>query len=197
MKDKLKELSLEPEMIDKIETILKEHVTNAYIPKNRFDEVVEQKNKFQADIAARDAQLEALKTSTGDIDKLKKQIETLQADNQKAQDEYNAKIKAMRRDDFINTKLREAGLLDDKYIPGIKAYLSVDKLDIDNVSSVEAFDAELATAKSIASSWFKTNEPPSKEIGGLKLSDPKNKVDPSIDSLPKDSYEYILAKFTN
>lgn len=197
MRDKLKELFQDQETIDKVETILKDEIKDKYIPKSRFDEVNEQKKKFEADVAERDTQLETLKNATGDMDKLKKQIEALQADNQKAKDEYNANLKAMRREDFVKTTLMEAGLLDAKYIPGVSAYLPISDLDIDNVTSVETFKTKIADVKTIASAWFKSDEPPTKEIGGLKLNDPNNKVPAGTKVLEKDSYEYFLSQVTN
>lgn len=194
MRDKLKELFQDQETIDKVEAILKDEIKDKYIPKTRFDEVNEQKKKFEADVAERDSQLEALKNSTGDMDKLKKQIEALQADNQKAKAEYDAKLKAMRREDFVKTTLMEAGLLDTKYIPGVSAYLPISDLDVDSVTSVESFKTKIGEVKTIASSWFKSDEPPSKELGGLKINDPNNKVPAGTKVVDKDSYEYFLSQ---
>ena len=197
MREKLKELSIDDVTIDKVEAILKEELKDKYIPKSRFDELNEAKKKAEADVADRDAQLEELKSATGNEDKLKKRIEELQAENQRAQDEYNANLKAMRRDDFVKAALREAGLLDDKYIPGVSAYLKIDELDIDNVASVESFKTQLADAKTITSSWFKPDVPPTKEINGFKLDDPDNKIPPGAEPVDKDSYDYYLKQYTN
>ena len=194
MKTKLKELFDDQEMIDKVETILKDEIKDKYIPKTRFDELNEQKKKFEELVAERDSQLETLKSATGNEDKLKKQIEDLQAANQKAKEEYDASIKAMKRDDYVKTALIEAGLLDTKYIPGVSAYLPISDLDPDNVGSVDAFKGKLAEVKTIAPAWFKSDVPPTKEIGGLKINDPINKVPPGDESADKDSYEYILAQ---
>lgn len=196
MRDKLKELSLTEEQMDKIDAILKDEIKDKYVPLARFNSLNDQKKKLEGDIAAYDAQLETLKTSSGDVDKLKKQIETLQADNRKAKEEYDASLKAIRRDDFVKTTLMEAGLLDAKYIPGVSAYLPISELDIDNVTSVNAFKAKLAEAKTITASWFKSDEPPTKEIGGLKINDPTTKVPAGKESLDKNSYEYILSQYT-
>lgn len=192
MKQRLKELSLEQDMIDKIEAILKEHIKDTYIPKTRFDEINDAKKKFESDLAERDEQLEQLKKSTGNEDALKKQIEKLQAENLKAKAEYEAQVKTMKRDEFVKNTLMEAGLLDAKYIPGVSAYLPINELDIENITSVEKFNAELTKAKTIASSWFKSEAAPTTEINGLPVNDPNNKANPGNESVNKDSYEYIL-----
>ena len=194
MKQKLNELSLEPDMIDKIEAILKDEIKDKYIPKTRFDEVNDIKKKFESDIAERDKQLEELKKSTGDLDSLKKQIENLQADNMKAKAEYEAQVKAMKRDDFVKTALMDEGLLDAKYIPGVSAYLPINDLDIDNIASIEAFKTKIAEAKTITSAWFKSDAAPTTEINGLPVNDPNNKVSPTDANVDKNSYEYILSQ---
>jgi len=195
MKTKLKELFDDQEMIDKVEAILKDELKDKYIPKQRFDELNEQKKKFEELVAERDGQLEALKSATGNEDKLKKQIEDLQAANQKAKEEYDANIKAMRRDDFVKTTLMEAGLLDTKFIPGVSAYLSIADLDVDNVGSVDAFKTKLNEVKTtVAPTWFKSDTPPATEINGMKINDPISKVPPGDEGVDKNSYEYILAQ---
>ena len=196
MKEKLKAIGLEDEMVTKVDEILKAELKDRYVPLERFNTVNERKNKLEEDVGNLDSELEKLKKSSGDIDSLKEQIEVLQNANRTAQAEYDAKIKAMRTDDFVKTKLMEAGLIDAKYIPGVKAYLNLDELDIDNVKSVEKFDSAISEAKSITSAWFKSTEPPTTELGGLKLNDPTSKVAPDINSAPKDSYEYILSQYT-
>lgn len=197
MRDKLAELSLTEEQMDKIDAILKEELKDKYVPLSRFNSLNEQKKKLEEDIAGYDAQLESLKNASGDVDKLKKQIETLQADNRKAKEEYDASIKAMRRDDFIKSTLMEAGLLDAKYIPGVSAYLPINDLDIDSVTSVDTFKTKIAEAKTIASAWFKSDEPPAKEIDGLRINDPITKKNPSDERIDKNSYEYFLNQYNN
>lgn len=194
MKDKLSALGLDGDMIDKVTEILKSEISDKYVPLSRFNEINDAKKKAEEDVASRDAQLETLKNANGDMDKLKKQIEDLQADNLKAKQEYEAQLKTMRRDDFIKNTLMDAGLLDAKYIPGVSAYLPINELDIDSVASVDAFKTKLAEAKTIASAWFKTDTPPSKQLGGLKLDDPTTKTPPGTEKYAKDSYEAILAK---
>lgn len=192
MKEKLKALSLEQDMIDKVEAILKDEIKDKYIPKSRFDEVNDAKKKFEEAIADRDTQLEQLKKSTGNEEALRKQIEKLQADNQKAKAEYEAEVKTMKRDDYVKTTLLEEGLLDAKYIPGVSAYLPIATLDIDSVASIDAFKSKIAEVKTIASAWFKSDAPPTTEINGLPVNDPSNKTAPGSSSYDKDSYEYFL-----
>ena len=195
MKDKLKALSFDDDTIEKVEAILRDEIKDKYIPKARFDEINDAKKRFEEVVGERDAQLEELRNTVGNEEKLKKRIEELQADNQKAKDEFDATLKAMKRDSYVNNTLLEAGLIDTKYIPGISAYLPINELDIDSVTSVEEFKQKLDDVKTtIAPGWFKSNEPLPTELNGLKVNDPTTKVAPGDEFVDKTSYEYMLAQ---
>ena len=79
MKDKLSALGLDGDMIEKVTEILKSEISDKYVPLSRFNEINDAKKKAEEDVASRDAQLETLKNASGDMDKLKKQIEELLA----------------------------------------------------------------------------------------------------------------------
>lgn len=55
----------------------------------------------------RDTQLETLKKSTGDNEELKKQIETLQADNKKKDDDYQEQIKELQISNAIKLAITD------------------------------------------------------------------------------------------
>ena len=78
---KRKGLNLEEEVIDKIMSQYGED-----IEKYKAQAV----EKLKKDLKSRDEQLETLKTSTADVDELKKQIETLQTQNKEEADKYGA-----------------------------------------------------------------------------------------------------------
>ena len=59
-----------------------------YVPSTRFNEVNEAKKNAEALLAERDNQLVELKKNLGENDKLKKQIETLEAENKTAKENY-------------------------------------------------------------------------------------------------------------
>ena len=50
---------------------------------------------LKGQVSERDGQLETLKKSTGDVDELKKQIETLQTENKTKDEAHAAEIKQM------------------------------------------------------------------------------------------------------
>jgi hypothetical protein len=64
----------------------------SYIPKETFNQVNEAKKQLETDLKDRDGQLTALKKSAGDNEELKKQIDTLQTDNKKKDEDYKTKL---------------------------------------------------------------------------------------------------------
>jgi len=91
-----------------------------YIEKSKFDEVKKTKKQLEEDIKERDTQLETLKKSAGDNESLKKEIETIQADNKKKDEDYQAELKDLKLNNAIklalNGKVHDeelvAGLID-------------------------------------------------------------------------------------
>ena len=87
-KEEFVKLGIDEETAKKCEAASQEEL-KGFIPKTRFDEVNNEKKKLELDLRDRDGQLETLKNSTGDVEAMKQQIATLQADN-KAKDEAHA-----------------------------------------------------------------------------------------------------------
>lgn len=77
------------------------YLDGAYVPKSRFNEVNEEKKTLTATVTERDKQLEALKKSTGDAEKLKAEIKSLQDANKKAKEEADSAMKNLRISDAI------------------------------------------------------------------------------------------------
>lgn len=106
-KEEFVKLGIDEETAKKLETASMEEL-KGYIPKSRFDEVNEEKKKLQEDVKERDKQLETLKNSTGDVEAMKQQIETLQADNKAKDEAHQAEIKQLKIDNAVDTALGEA-----------------------------------------------------------------------------------------
>lgn len=78
-----------------------------YVEKSKFDEVSQSKKQLENDIKERDIQLETLKKSTGDNAELQKQIETLQADNKKKDEDYQAQLKDLQISNAIKLAIAD------------------------------------------------------------------------------------------
>ncbi len=98
------------------------------IPKDKYNETAEAKKRLETDLAARDAQLEELKKAAGTSEELKKQIETLQADNKKAGEEWQAKVTQMQLDFAVERALAAAKAKNPK---AVKALLDMEKVKLD------------------------------------------------------------------
>lgn len=96
LQELLAKIGIAKENMESAEKEFKAFLDGSYVPKSRFNEVNEEKKTLQTTIADRDKQLETLKKNSGDAESLKKQIEQLQADNKKAKDEAEAKLKDLQ-----------------------------------------------------------------------------------------------------
>lgn len=106
-KEDFVKLGIDEETAKKLETASQDEL-KGYIPKARFDEVNNEKKKLELDVRDRDGQLETLKNSKGDVEAMKKQIETLQADNKAKDEKHAAEIKQLKVDSAIDSALTGA-----------------------------------------------------------------------------------------
>lgn len=128
LKEILKKAGIEEGKLDSVIADINKELPKYFIPKDKYNEVAEAKKKLETDIAERDKQLEQLKAAAGSNEELKKQIETLQAENKKAADEWQAKVAQMQLDFAIERALTTAKA---KNIKAVKALLDMDKVKLD------------------------------------------------------------------
>ena len=131
-----------------------------YIPKTRFDEVNEAKKNAEALVKERDKQLEDVKKSTGDNEELKKQIETLQAENKASKEKYESDIKKMQIDNAVQTALKDAGA---KNVTATMALLKdLDKAELAEDGTVKGLIEQIQSLQKSESYLFdvKNQEPP-------------------------------------
>lgn len=105
-----------------------------FVPKARFDEVNEAKKQAEKGITDRDKQIEELGKTAGLGEDLKKQIDTLQAENKTAKEKYEADLKELR----LNTalKLSLSGQVHDPDI--VAGLLDKTKIELNEDGSVKA-----------------------------------------------------------
>lgn len=132
-KEQLISLGLSEELAEKAAQASQEEL-KGYIPKARFDEVNEAKKKSEEALKERDGQLSDLKKSAGDNEALKGQIDQLQKDNKKKDEEYQAKL----RDMSISTAIKLA-VTGDAHDPDLVAtLLDKAKVEVNQDGSVKA-----------------------------------------------------------
>lgn len=105
-KQQFLDLGLTDEQATKAETESKKEL-ETYVPKTRFDEVNNSKKELEKTVKERDTQLNDLKSKAGDNEALKKQIEDLQADNQKKDTEYQIQLKDLQISNAIKIAISD------------------------------------------------------------------------------------------
>ena len=125
LKELLKKAGIEEEKVDGVIADINKELPKYFIPKDKYNEVAEAKKKLDADLAARDTQLEELKKAAGSNEELKKQIETLQGENKKAGEEWQAKLAQMQLDFTLERALTAAKAKNPK---AVKALLDMEKV---------------------------------------------------------------------
>jgi len=128
LKELLKKAGIEEGKLEGTIADINKELPKYFIPKDKYNEAAEAKKKLEADLAARDTQLEELKKAAGSNEELKKQIETLQADNKKAGEEWQAKMAQMQLDFAIEKALAAAKA---KNAKAVKALLDMEKVKLD------------------------------------------------------------------
>jgi hypothetical protein len=107
-KEQLIALGVTEELAEKVLAAYKQAIDGNFIPKDRFNTVNTENQQLKASLTERDGQLEALKTVTGGVDKLKQQIADLQTANVQKEKEYAAELKHVKREALDERLLTEA-----------------------------------------------------------------------------------------
>lgn len=171
-KEEFVKLGIDEETAKKLEAASAEEL-KGYIPKARFDEVNDEKKKLQADVKERNEQLETLKNSTGDVEAMKKQIETLQADNKAKDEKHQAEIKQLKIDNAIDTALGDAKA---KNKIAVKALLKdLDKAELDENGLIKGLAEQIKALQKSDSYLF---EQTSTKMKGVKIGDSRDGDDP-------------------
>ena len=128
LKELLKKAGIEEGKLDSTITDINKELPKHFIPKDKYNEAAEAKKKLEKDIQDRDKQLEQLKNAAGNSEELKAQIEQLQAENQKAAEEWQAKMAQMQLDYAIERALTAAKAKNPK---AVKALLDMENVKLD------------------------------------------------------------------
>ena len=128
LKEILKKAGIPEDKLDSTITDINKELPKYFIPKDKYNEVSEAKKKLETDIQERDKQLEQLKAAAGSNEELKKQIETLQAENKKAAEEWQAKMAQMQLDFALERALTTAKAKNPK---AVKALLNLENVKLD------------------------------------------------------------------
>jgi DNA repair exonuclease SbcCD ATPase subunit len=128
LKEILKKAGIPEDKLDSTITDINKELPKYFIPKDKYNEVAEAKKKLETDIQERDNQLEQLKNAAGNSEELKAQIEQLQAENQKAAEEWQAKMSQMQLNFAVDKALTAAKAKNPK---AVKALLDMENVKLD------------------------------------------------------------------
>ena len=137
----LTEFGITEEMIDKIVERVQSHISGAYIPKERFDEVnnsLKQQKKMNATLSG---QLEGLKDV--DVEGLNKKITDLQNENKRQQAEFDKQMSAEKLNNALDRALSRAKARNHK---AALALLDRDKIKLTE-DGLEGFDEQIKSLK--------------------------------------------------
>lgn len=127
-----------------------------FIPKHRFDEVNDAKKTAEDSLKDRDKQLDELKKTAGLSDDLKKQIETLQADNKTAKEGHEAEMTKLKIERSVDMTLASAGVTNPKQLKAVKALLDLTDAKLDG-DAVKGLDVQIKTLQEAEDSKFLFN----------------------------------------
>ena len=99
-------LNLDGEAKKKATESLKNLLKDSYVEKTKFDEAAAAKSNLETQIKERDKQLETLKKTAGDKEKLEATIKQLQEDNKSAKTKYETDLKNLRIDSDGKAKIK-------------------------------------------------------------------------------------------
>ena len=154
----LEDMGLEKEQVDKILDANSQDIGKAKGDSEKLATDLAQASKelesLKAQVTERDKQLESLKNSTGDIESLKKEIETLQVDN-KAKTEAHAKeIKQLKLDSAIDNALTASKA---KNNTALRALLKdIDKMELGDDGVVKGLKEQIEALQKSDSYLFDT-----------------------------------------
>lgn len=128
--------------------------SSKYVEKTKFDEVKQAKKQLETDVKERNTQLETLKKSAGDNATLKQQIEQLQNDNKKKDEEYQAELKDLKLTNAIKLAITDSA----QDIDLVAGLIDKSKLILSEDGKITGLDEQVNGLKENKSFLFKAEE---------------------------------------
>lgn len=168
VRKQLEDLGLTKEQVDSIMKINGDDIENAKaVNAAEITNLKTENETLSKQIKDRDKQIDTLKSSVGDNDELKKQIETLQADN-KAKDEAHAKeLTQLKIDTAVEKALTDNGALN---VKAAKALLELADAKLADDGTVKGLTEQIEKLKADEGSkfMFKATEQNQQQFKGFQ-----------------------------
>ena len=189
-KEEFVKLGIDEETAKKCEAASQEEL-KGFIPKTRFDEVNNEKKKLELDLRDRDGQLETLKNSTGDVEAMKQQIATLQADNKAKDEAHAAEIKKMKVDAAVEAALTSSGAINAKaVVPFLK---DLDKAELADDGTVKGLAEQIEALTKADDTKFLFTAKKQAQVKGAKPGESGNEDGDHVVDTSKMTYSELAA----
>lgn len=171
---------------EELDKKVSEEIGKNFVSRADFNTLNTEKKALADTVKDRDKQLEALKASTGDVEALKTQIATLQADNAAAAKTHEAEIKRLKIDTAVELALSTAKA---KNAKAVKALLDLEKAELADDGTVKGLDDQIKKLVEGADTGFLFDtSTPKKDFKGFKpgeTGDPKPSGDLTLENFRK------------
>ena len=150
---------------------------------------------LKSQVVERDGQLETLKKSTGDVESMKKQIETLQTENKTKDETHAAEMKRLKVDAAVDVAISDAKGLN---VKAIKALLNeLDKAEFGDDGKIKGLKEQLETLTKAEDSkmLFETTKTKTKVKGAKPGESGNEDGDKGVDT-SKMTYSELAAYLT-
>lgn len=176
---------------DEIDKKVSDEIGKGFVARADFNTLNTEKKALADTVKERDKQLETLKASTGDVEGLKQQIATLQADNATATKAHEAEIKRLKVDTAVELALTAAKA---KNVKAVKALLELDNAELAEDGTVKGLAEQIKKLSESEDSGFLFEQgKPSQNFKGFKPGESGDNP-PSGGKAPKDmSYDELCA----
>lgn len=172
----LEDMGLEKEQVDKILDENSQDIGKAKGDSEKIQKDLDAANaeveSLKGQIFDRDKQLETLKNSTGDVEAMKQQIATLQADNKAKDDAHAAEIKQLKIDAAIDSALTGAKA---KNNTAVKALLKdLDKAELADDGTIKGLAEQIEALQKSDAYLFDTTTKKKTQVKGAKPGESGN-----------------------
>ena len=172
----LEDMGLEKEQVDKILDENSQDIGKAKGDSEKIQKDLDAANveveSLKGQISDRDKQLETLKNSTGDVEAMKQQIATLQADNKAKDDAHAAEIKQLKIDAAIDSALTGAKA---KNNTAVKALLKdLDKAELADDGTIKGLAEQIEALQKSDAYLFDTTTKKKTQVKGAKPGESGN-----------------------
>ncbi|MCL8203629.1 phage scaffolding protein [Ligilactobacillus agilis] len=179
-REDLKKLGLSDEQI---EGVMSAHGKDITSLQEKVNGLTNERDGLKSQLDERDKQLVDLQKNSKNVDDLNEKIKQLQADNQKANEDWQNKLATQTKNFRIETALREAKA---KNVKAVLPFIDTEKVTVDG-DNLKGLDEQIKAIQQSDSYLFDEGKPePRINIGGA-FNNGENgtdgKVDPVVSSI--------------